>query len=120
MADHQAMMDTICDGHINNAVSVIPDYPQQRATHLKAFAYFQDASLVGIGPIIDEAWLSEPIASLLRVRLAPVGLQMPNFTKPVYLPRKMQPFYLIFFACLGLMLKPIAIHRQTCASTSWL
>ena len=60
MADHQAMMDTIRDGHINAALSVIPDCPQERATHLKAFAYFQDASLVGIGPITDEAWLAEP------------------------------------------------------------
>ena len=60
MADHQAMMDTIRDGHINKVVSAIPDCPEERAAHLKAFAYFQDASLVGIGPISDEAWLAEP------------------------------------------------------------
>ena len=53
MTDHQAMMDTIRDGHINGVVSEIPECPRERASHLKAFAYFQDASLAGIGPIIE-------------------------------------------------------------------
>ena len=63
MADHQAMMDTIRDGHINALPSEIPACTIERANHLKAFAYFQDASLVSIGPIADEAWLKKPISN---------------------------------------------------------
>ena len=63
MADHQAMMDTIRDGHINAVESEIPACPIARANHLKAFAYFQDASLVSIGPIADKAWLKAPISN---------------------------------------------------------
>ena len=63
MADHQAMMDTIRDGHINALPSEIPACTIERANHLKAFAYFQDASLVSIGPIADEAWLNKPISN---------------------------------------------------------
>ena len=70
MTDHQAMMDTIRDGHINGVVSEIPECPRERASHLKAFAYFQDASLAGIGPIIEEAWLSQPVTNPEIDRLA--------------------------------------------------
>ncbi|MGR3467181.1 MAG: NAD-binding oxidoreductase, partial [Shimia sp.] len=49
MAEHQAMMDAIRDGLVNRAQADIPDDLQERANHLKAFAYFADADLVGIG-----------------------------------------------------------------------
>ena len=70
MADHQAMMDTIRDGNVNKALAEIPSCPQERANHLKSFAYFQDASMVGIGSIPDEAWLEAPISNPSIARLA--------------------------------------------------
>jgi reductive dehalogenase len=61
MAEHQAMLDTICDGLVNGVVSEIPDNPVERANHLKSFGYFNDASMVGIGPLSDECWLETPV-----------------------------------------------------------
>ena len=61
MAEHQAMLDTICDGFVNGAVSEIPDDPVERANHLKSFGYFNDASMVGIGMLSDECWLETPV-----------------------------------------------------------
>ncbi len=60
MADHQAMMDAICDGKVNPAVAEIPSDPTERANHLKAFGYFSDASMIGIGPVPGQALLSTP------------------------------------------------------------
>src|SRR5210317_2045121 len=51
MADHQATMDQLRGGVVNPAKSGIPDSPEERAQHLKAFGYFCDASMVGIGPL---------------------------------------------------------------------
>ena len=70
MADHQAMMDTIRDGHVNTATAEIPDSLEERSAHMKSFAYFQDASMAAIGPIPDEAWLETPIANPDIYRLA--------------------------------------------------
>ena len=58
MADHQAMLDTIRDGLVNGVKSDIPGDPQERSNHLKSFGYFNDASMVGVGPLMDEGWLS--------------------------------------------------------------
>jgi ferredoxin len=60
MGDYQAMMDAIRDGLVNRAKSVIPDDLKDRANHLKAFGYFSDATMVGIGPLLPEAHLPEP------------------------------------------------------------
>ena len=49
MTEHQAMLDTICDGLVNGVVSEIPGNPDERSKHLKSFGYFNDASMVGIG-----------------------------------------------------------------------
>ncbi|MGR3491050.1 MAG: NAD-binding oxidoreductase, partial [Shimia sp.] len=74
MVDHQTMMDTIRDGLVNSARADIPDDPAERAAHLKAFAYFSDADLVGIGvcpPVLDQPVLNSGIARLsedLRTR----------------------------------------------------
>ena len=55
MADHQAMMDAIRDGLVNKIKSEIPNDLSERSDHLKAFAYFNDASMVGIGPLPELA-----------------------------------------------------------------
>lgn len=60
MAEYQAMMDTIRDGLVNRAKAEIPEAPLERANHLKAFGYFCDASMVGVGPVPDAALLPEP------------------------------------------------------------
>ncbi len=63
MAEHQAMMDAIRDGFVNKVRSAIPDSPQERANHLKAFGYFSDASMVGCGPLVPEARLAAPVVN---------------------------------------------------------
>lgn len=60
MGDYQAMLDAIRDGLVNRARAVIPDDPQERANHLKAFGYFSDASMVGIGPVTPAMHLARP------------------------------------------------------------
>ncbi|WP_147124844.1 2Fe-2S iron-sulfur cluster-binding protein [Shimia ponticola] len=61
MAEYQAMMDTIRDGLVNKVQSEIPEDPQERANHLKAFGYFSDAAQVGIGPLPKTALLQTPV-----------------------------------------------------------
>ncbi|MDP5347477.1 MAG: NAD-binding oxidoreductase, partial [Paracoccaceae bacterium] len=60
MGEYQAMLDAIRDGMVNRARAVIPEDPQDRADHLKAFGYFSDASMVGIGPVSVGALLDQP------------------------------------------------------------
>ncbi len=60
MGEFQAMMDAIRDGFVNPVASEIPANPADRANHLKAFGYFNDASMMGCGPLPAEAMLSEP------------------------------------------------------------
>jgi len=60
MGEYQAMMDAIRDGLINKTQSEVPTDPQERANHLKAFGYFSDASMVGIGPLPKSALLDTP------------------------------------------------------------
>ncbi|SDL22464.1 4Fe-4S dicluster domain-containing protein [Aliiruegeria lutimaris] len=60
MGEFQAMMDAIRGGLVNPQRAVIPEDPQDRANHLKAFGYFNDASMVGIGPMDPAALLAEP------------------------------------------------------------
>ncbi|SMX23470.1 2Fe-2S iron-sulfur cluster-binding protein [Boseongicola aestuarii] len=55
MRDYQAMMDAIRDGLVNRTKSKIPDDIAERSRHLKAFCYFNDASMVGIGALPDSA-----------------------------------------------------------------
>ncbi|SHL54785.1 reductive dehalogenase [Roseibium suaedae] len=59
MGEYQAMMDALRDGLVNPARADIPSDPQERSNHLKAFGYFNDASMVGIGRIPDSARLEE-------------------------------------------------------------
>ncbi|MEM9798656.1 MAG: NAD-binding oxidoreductase, partial [Pseudomonadota bacterium] len=60
MAEYQAMLDAIRDGLVNRVVADCPDDPLERANHLKAFGYFNDASMVGICRLPEDAHLDEP------------------------------------------------------------
>lgn len=60
MGEFQAMMDAIRDGLVNKAMAEIPSDPMERANHLKSFGYFNDASMVGTGPLPLGAILDAP------------------------------------------------------------
>ncbi|GFE65526.1 hypothetical protein KIN_26000 [Litoreibacter roseus] len=60
MGEFQAMLDAIRDGLVNPAVSDMTDDPTERANHLKAFGYFSDATMVGVGPLLPDAMLPQP------------------------------------------------------------
>ncbi len=76
MGEFQAMMDALRDGMVNGVQSDIPSDPVERANHLKSFGYFNDASMVGVGPLTDAARLDVPrrnpdidrLAEALRTR----------------------------------------------------
>ena len=60
MREHQAMLDAIRDGLVNRAVAAAPEDPVERANHLKSFAYFADAAVVGSCLLPDAARLAVP------------------------------------------------------------
>ncbi len=60
MREFQAMLDAIRDGIVNSTQSTIPEDPKERANHLRAFGCFNDASMVGIGPVPRSSVLTEP------------------------------------------------------------
>lgn len=60
MRDHQAMLDAIRDGLVNNVVSEVPSDLKERANHLKSFGYFNDAAGMGICLLPHLAHLDEP------------------------------------------------------------
>ncbi|MGC1503763.1 MAG: 4Fe-4S double cluster binding domain-containing protein [Sulfitobacter sp.] len=60
MAPYQAMMDVLRAGKANPVPAEIPDDPVERANHIKAFGYYNDASMVGICTLPDAARLSAP------------------------------------------------------------
>jgi len=76
MREFQAMLDAIREGFTNTAPSACPEDPRERSEHLKAFAYFNDASMVGVSTIPTEARLEkslrnpdiDTLASDLRTR----------------------------------------------------
>ncbi|NVK95457.1 reductive dehalogenase [Ruegeria pomeroyi] len=76
MGEFQAMLDAIRDGLVNPARAEISADPLERANHLKAFGYFNDASMMGCGPLPAEALLPAPrrnpdidrLAEALRTR----------------------------------------------------
>jgi reductive dehalogenase len=70
MGEYQAMLDAIRVGLVNKARAECPSDPEERANHLKAFGYFSDASMIGIGPIQAECLLDEPIRNPDIDRLA--------------------------------------------------
>ncbi len=70
MREHQAMLDAIRSGMVNKLKAECPDDEQLRAQHLKSFAYFVDASMVGICKIRPDALLATPIRNPDIERLA--------------------------------------------------
>ncbi len=70
MGEYQAMLDVIRDGLVNPAAAEIPVDPVERANHLKAFAYFHDAAMVGVCRLSDKARLSAPVVNPHIARLA--------------------------------------------------
>jgi len=67
---YSAMLDAIRDGLTKKERGVIPTDPQERSNHLKAFAYYNDASQVGVCDITDEHFLQQPITNPAIVDLA--------------------------------------------------
>jgi len=70
MGEYQAMMDVIRDGLVNPNLAAIPEAPLVRANHLKAFGYFQDASMMGICQMNDAARLDTPTSNPDIARLS--------------------------------------------------
>ena len=70
MAEYQAMLDAIRNGIVNKARAACPDDPTDRANHVKAFGYFCDASMVGIGLLDPACRLTEPVRNPDIDRLA--------------------------------------------------
>ena len=70
MGEYQAMLDAIRDGLVNRARAEIPADPMERANHLKAFGYFNDAAMVGICALPPDALLSHPVVNPDIDRLA--------------------------------------------------
>ncbi len=60
MAPFQAMMDVLRVGAVNPLRATIPDDPQKRANHLKAFGYFNDATMMGVCALPNAARLQIP------------------------------------------------------------
>jgi reductive dehalogenase len=70
MREYQAMMDAMRSGLINKGKSEIPTDLRERSEHLKSFAYFQDASVVGIARLDDDSRLKSPVENPDIARLA--------------------------------------------------
>lgn len=61
IARFQGMLDTVRDGKIVHGEADIPSDRSERARHLKAAAYYFDASMVGVTRLRSGHLLSEPI-----------------------------------------------------------
>ena len=70
MSDYQAMMDAIREGLVNKTQSDIPIDIAERSRHLKAFCYFNDSSMVGVGELPALARREIPIRNPEIDRLA--------------------------------------------------
>ncbi len=70
MREHQAMIDAIRDGLVNKARAETPDDLSDRAHHLKGFAHFSDAAVVGICKLPQTAVLDAPFLNPDIDRLA--------------------------------------------------
>ena len=63
MRDHQAMLDAIRSGPVNPQRAGTPQDAEERARHLKSFAYFADAAMAGACRLPPEARLERPFAN---------------------------------------------------------
>ncbi len=70
LGEYQAMLDAIRDGMINKVQAIIPEDPEARAQHLKAFGYFNVAAMIGICRLQDKSLLQRPILNPDIDRLA--------------------------------------------------
>jgi len=70
LREYQDMLDAIRDGFINKTRAECPQDPNERARHMKSFAYFQDAPMVGIVAFDQSSHLAEPITNPGIARLA--------------------------------------------------
>ena len=61
MREHQAMLDAIRDGLVNKVRAQCPSDPQERANHLKSFAYFADTTVAGCCTLNKASLLSKPV-----------------------------------------------------------
>ncbi len=70
MREYQATMDALRDGLVNKTQARCPSDPNDRARHLKAFGFFCDAAMVGVGPLDSRALLATPFRNPDIDRLA--------------------------------------------------
>jgi len=63
MAPYAAMLDAIRDGMVKKERGEIPTDPSERSQHLKAFAYYHDASQVGVCYLTPEMFLKIPVSN---------------------------------------------------------
>ncbi len=70
MGEYQAMMDVIRDGLVNPELAAAPIDLEERSRHLKSFGYFQDASMMGICKLPDDALPATPTRNRDIDRLA--------------------------------------------------
>jgi len=61
MGRYEAMLDAIRDGMVKKERGRVPNDPEERSNHLKAFAYYHDASQVGVCQITPDMQLAKPI-----------------------------------------------------------
>jgi reductive dehalogenase len=70
MARFIGMFDVIRDGTVATEVADIPEDPAERARHIKAAAYFFDASMVGVCALTPEMHLQTPLRNPMVPQLA--------------------------------------------------
>lgn len=70
MARFIGMFDVIRDGTVAAQIAEVPDEPLERAQHLKAAAYFFDASMAGICPLSPDLHLGNPLRNPMVAQLA--------------------------------------------------
>ncbi|MEL6869125.1 MAG: reductive dehalogenase domain-containing protein [Pseudomonadota bacterium] len=70
MQPYAAMLDVIRDGMVKKERAEVPDDRTERANHVKAFAYYHDASQVGVCALSDSMLLPQPITNPDTAQLA--------------------------------------------------
>lgn len=70
MTEAQAMLDAVRDGIVNGRKAEIPDCLKERQNHLKAFGYFQDASMMATCAVPASAFLPSSVRNPDLERLA--------------------------------------------------
>lgn len=63
MTRYIGMLDVVRDGTVTPAKAEMPDDPQERSDHLKAAAYYYDATMMGVCELPKEALLAEPMCN---------------------------------------------------------